>query len=312
VSNQVVQRDRHANLVTVLAGLAATMEKIAINLRTLQRTEIGEIQEPFGAGQKGSSAMPHKKNPILLERITGLARVLRGYAVTALENVALWDERDISHSGAERVILPDACIACDYMLHKLTYVIENMEVREERMARNIDFTRGLVFSQRVMLALTAAGMSREQAYGIVQRHAMRCWEDESPLLDSLKGDGNVTKVIKAKDLAQLFSLDPYLAHVDEVFARVGLAGESARRKAAPRQPQRRAVSRVADANLTRQTQAEEIAARDRDIAGGKPSGAAAAGAESVDSEGKSRRRRSRGGKGRRKGSGGGTDGAAAE
>jgi adenylosuccinate lyase len=223
VSNQVVQRDRHAHFVMVLAGLASSMEKIAVNLRGYQRTEIGEVQEPFARGQKGSSAMPHKKNPILLERITGLSRVIRGYAVTALENVALWDERDISHSGAERVILPDSCILVDYMLDKLTTVIEGLVVRPEQMNRNIYLTKGLIFSQRVLLALTEAGMNREQAYTLVQRNAMRCWEDRSPLLDALLNDREVRGVLNAPQISALFTLDPFLAHVDRIFERVGLS-----------------------------------------------------------------------------------------
>lgn len=222
VSNQVVQRDRHAQFICSLAQLGATLEKIALNLRTMQRTELGEVQEPFAPGQKGSSAMPHKKNPILLERISGLARVLRGYAVTALENVALWDERDISHSGAERVILPDACILLDYMLAKLAGVIEKLEVRADRMERNIYMTKGLIFSQRVLLALTEGGMSREAAYAIVQRNAMRCWQDGTPLLDVLLADRDVRAVLPAPQISALFTLEPYLAHVEEIFARVGL------------------------------------------------------------------------------------------
>jgi adenylosuccinate lyase len=223
VSNQVVQRDRHAQFICALAMLGATMEKIALNLRTMQRTELGEVQEPFAPGQKGSSAMPHKKNPILLERVTGLARVLRGYAVTALENVALWDERDISHSGAERVILPDACILLDYMLAKLTGVIANLEIRADRMERNIYMTKGLIFSQRVLLALTEGGMSREAAYAVVQRNAMRCWQDGTPLLDVLLADRDVRAVLPAPQISALFTLEPYMAHVEEIFARVGLA-----------------------------------------------------------------------------------------
>ena len=248
--NQVVQRDRHAHFVCVLAGIGATLEKIAVNLRTLQRTEIGEIQEPFGAGQKGSSAMPHKKNPIMLERITGLARVLRGYAVTALENVALWDERDISHSGAERIILPDACIACDYALHKLAWVVENMEVRAQRMQRNIEQTGGLIFSQRVMLALTAAGMSREDAYGAVQRNALRSWEDGTPLLELLRSDQEVAKKLKGRALGGLFNLDPYLANVDAIFARTGLSESPGMTvQARHRQPPKRSTVKVSEHNL---------------------------------------------------------------
>jgi adenylosuccinate lyase len=236
VSNQVVQRDRHAQFVCALALLGATLEKMAINLRTLQRTEIGEAQEPFTAGQKGSSAMPHKMNPVLLERIAGLARVLRGYAVTALENVALWDERDISHSGAERVILPDACALADYMLSKMQGVIENLVVRPERMERNIYLTKGLIFSQRVLLALTEAGLPREAAYTIVQRNALRCWQDATPLLDALLADREVRDVLSAPQISALFALEPYLAHVERIFERVGLIDAAAVKAEAPPQP----------------------------------------------------------------------------
>ena len=242
VSNQIVQRDRHASFICTLANLGATMEKIAVNLRTYQRTEIGEIQEPFGKGQKGSSAMPHKKNPILLERITGLARVLRGYSVTALEDVALWDERDISHSGAERVILPDACIAADYMLAKLTHVVEHMEVRSERMKNNVMFTKGLVFSQRVLLTLTEAGMSREDAYLLVQRNAMRCWDEGIPLLDLLLRDPEVRKVLTPAQISAAFNLEPFFENVDYIFQRVGLLKGTAA-TAAPRTAAKRAPAR---------------------------------------------------------------------
>jgi len=233
VSNQVIQRDRHAHFICVLAGLGATMEKLAVHLRTYQRTEIGEVQEPFAAGQKGSSAMPHKKNPILLERVTGLARVLRGYALTSLENVALWDERDISNSGAERIILADACILLDYMLAKLTGVVEQLVVRPARMKQNLHLTKGLVFSQRVLLALTDAGVSREEAYAMVQRNAMRCWEDGTPLHDALLGDQDVRAVLSPEKIAEQFSIEPYLAHVDELFARAGLVAKRGRRAKAP-------------------------------------------------------------------------------
>ena len=245
VSNQIVQRDRHAQFVTCLALIGATLEKIAVNLRTYQRTEIGEVQEPFSAGQKGSSAMPHKKNPILLERITGLARVLRGYAVTALENVALWDERDISHSGAERVILPDSCIALDYMMAKLAGVIEKLEIRADRMERNIYLTKGLIFSQRVLLALTAAGMSRETAYAVVQKNAMRCWQDGTPLQDVLLSDREVRGVLAPVQINALFTLEPYLAHIDAIFERVGLSVPAAKARPEPKQEPKRGRGRRA-------------------------------------------------------------------
>lgn len=244
VSNQIVQRDRHAQFICTLAQIAATMEKIAINLRTSQRTEIGEVQEPFAKGQKGSSAMPHKKNPILLERVTGLARVLRGYAVTALENVALWDERDISHSGAERVILPDACILLDYMMDKLAGVVAGLEINTRRLERNIYFTKGLIFSQGVLLALTEGGLSREQAYALVQKNAMRCWEDETPLMDALLNDREVRTVLGATQISALFSLEPFLAHVDSLFERVGLVdGSEAPAKAKKPAPARKTTAK---------------------------------------------------------------------
>lgn len=230
VSNQIVQRDRHAFFVSVLAGIGATLEKIAVNLRTGQRTELGEVQEPFRSGQKGSSAMPHKKNPILLERITGLSRVLRGYAVTAFENMALWDERDISHSGAERVILPDACILLDYMLDKLHFVISDLVVNKHSLRDNIFFTKGLVFSQRVLLALVAEGISREDAYVMVQRNAMRCWEEQLPLLDVLLHDDEVRGILEPDVISGLFTLEPYMEHIDALFERVGLKENKQQRR----------------------------------------------------------------------------------
>ena len=266
VSNQIVQRDRHAQFTCALAMLAATMEKIAVNLRTLQRTEIYETQEPFAKGQKGSSAMPHKKNPILLERMTGLARVLRGYAVTALENVALWDERDISHSGAERVILPDACILVDYMLHKLAGVLEGLVVREDVMLRNIRRTHGLIFSQRVLLKLTDAGLSREEAYALVQRNAMRCWDEGTPLHDALLGDGDVRAVLKAEQINELFTLKPYLAHVDKLFARVGLSEKDVAGDSGSKRRRRRGDGgRRSDDQPARAAQAPPL--RDKDYTG---------------------------------------------
>ena len=179
VSNQIVQRDRHAQFVTTLALIAASLEKFATEIRGLQKTEVREAEEPFGEGQTGSSAMPHKRNPELSERVCGLARLIRGHAVTALENVALWHERDISHSSAERLILPDSCMALDYIMDIFTGVINGLRVYPDRMKQNIEMTRGLVFSQRVMLALVESGLSREKAYEITQRCAMRSWE-ESP------------------------------------------------------------------------------------------------------------------------------------
>ena len=231
---EIIDDARHAAFVAALAVCGGSIERAATEVRNLQHTEIGEVQEPFAAGQKGSSAMPHKKNPVLLERITGLSRVLRGYAVTALENVALWDERDISHSGAERVILPDSCIALDYMMAKLTGVIEKLEIRADRMERNIYLTKGLIFSQRVLLALTAAGMNRETAYAVVQRNALRCWQDGTPLQDALLSDREVRGVLAPVQINALFTLEPYMAHVDSIFARVGLSSPTEKPKPEPK------------------------------------------------------------------------------
>jgi adenylosuccinate lyase len=214
VSNQIVQRDRHAFLVSVLALIAATAEKISVEVRHLQRTEVGEAFEPFGKGQKGSSAMPHKRNPILCERITGLARLLRGYAVPALEDVALWHERDISHSSVERVILPDAFIGLDYQLHLLQKVLDGLEVDAARMRENLDASRGLFFSQRALLALTDSLGSRESAYAIVQEAAMTAWRERRPLRETLG-----THLDDAA-LDAIFDLEAFLRELDPVFERV--------------------------------------------------------------------------------------------
>ncbi len=222
ISNQVLQRDRHAQFVTTLAIVAGSLEKFATEIRALQKTEIREVEEPFGTGQTGSSAMPHKRNPELTERICGLARLVRGYAVTSLENIALWHERDISHSSNERVILPDACLTLDYILELFTTVMKKLQVYPERMKKNLELTRGLVFSQRVMLALIEKGLNRQKAYEIVQRNAMKAWKRRSSLFTVLKTDVELTSALKTTELEALFDYQYYLQHVDEIFKRLGL------------------------------------------------------------------------------------------
>jgi adenylosuccinate lyase len=220
VSTQVVQRDRHANYITALALLASSLEKFATEIRNLQRTEIGEMQEGFAKGQKGSSAMPHKKNPITAERITGIARLVRGYAVSAMENVALWHERDIAHSSVERVIIPDATIIVDYSLQKFIDLLSGLIVNEQRMRDNIFYAGGLVFSQRVMLSLTKAVGSREVAYLIVQRTAMAAHEGRGQFRELLKKDKEVRKYLSVRQIDQCFDLKYYLKNVDKIFRRV--------------------------------------------------------------------------------------------
>jgi len=222
VTTQIVQRDRHAEFCTVLAIAAASLEKIALEVRGLQRTEVLELQEPFTEGQKGSSAMPHKRNPELSERICGLARVVRSNALAALENVALWHERDISHSSVERVILPDSTILLDYLLDLTTIVVEGLEVDPARMAENLDLSYGLVYSQRVLLKLTEAGLPRQVAYDIVQRHAMRAWRERRPFLELLAGDPEVSDRLGAAGLKECFDPAWFLRHVDTIFKRAGL------------------------------------------------------------------------------------------
>jgi adenylosuccinate lyase len=222
ISNQIVQRDRHAAFVSTLAVVAASLEKFATEIRGLQRTEVHEVEEPFGEGQTGSSAMPHKRNPDLSERVCGLARLIRGNAVTALENVALWHERDISHSSAERIILPDATMALDYILDLFTGVITGIRVFPERMMANIESTRGLVFSQRVMLSLVEAGMAREEGYRLAQRHAASTWEQNKDFRDLVRQDETVQARLTAQQLDELFDYGYYTKHVDAIFARAGL------------------------------------------------------------------------------------------
>jgi adenylosuccinate lyase len=221
ISNQVLQRDRHAQFITTLAIIAGSLEKFATEIRGLQKTEVREVEEPFGEGQTGSSAMPHKRNPELTERICGLARLIRGFAVTSLENIALWHERDISHSSNERIVLPDACLALDYILSLFTAVMKKLQVYPSRMKRNLALTRGLVFSQRVMLALIEKGLSRQKAYEIVQRNAMKTWKGHN-FLNLLKADKELGEALPARELEALFDYQYYLQHVDEIFQRLGL------------------------------------------------------------------------------------------
>jgi adenylosuccinate lyase len=216
-STQILQRDRHAELLTSLAVLASSLDKFALEIRHLARTEVAEVQEPFGRGQKGSSAMPHKRNPVVAERICGLARVVRAHALVGLENVALWHERDISHSSAERVVIPDAFLAVDYMLDRFAWLIEGLIVREERMRRNLEASHYLFFSQRVLLALVEAGLARDDAYRLVQRNAMRAWDEELDFRELARADDEIASRI---DLDAIFDLAAYTQHVDTVFNRL--------------------------------------------------------------------------------------------
>ncbi|HVZ92521.1 MAG TPA: adenylosuccinate lyase [Rhizomicrobium sp.] len=220
VSTQVIPRDRHAAFFAALGVVASSLERLATEIRHLQRTEVLEAEEYFSEGQKGSSAMPHKRNPVLTENVTGLARMVRGYVTPALENVALWHERDISHSSVERYIGPDATITLDFALHRMAGVIERLIVYPERMKANLDRTQGLVHSQRVLLALTQKGVGREESYRLVQRNAMRAWNGEGLLLDLLKADPDVSKALSAAELEALFDLGYHFKHVDAIFARV--------------------------------------------------------------------------------------------
>ncbi len=220
VASQVIQRDRHAHFIATLATLAGSLEKIAVEVRHLQRTEVREAAEYFAKGQKGSSAMPHKKNPITSEQIAGLARVVRGNAQAAFENIALWHERDISHSSVERIVLPDSTILIDYLLDKTTNLVDKMFVYPDRMRRNLDLTRGLVFSGQLLLDLAAAGMLREDAYAIVQRHAMEAWENEGDFQAAIESDPEITRLLKPAQLSETFSLERQLKHVDAIFRRV--------------------------------------------------------------------------------------------
>ncbi len=228
VSSQIIQRDRHAELLTALAITAASLEKFALEIRGLQKTEIGELEEPFGKGQKGSSAMPHKRNPIGCEQVTGLARLVRANALAALENVALWHERDISHSSVERVILPDSFIALDHMLRRFTRIVRGMVVYPDRMRENLARSRGVVFSGTVLLELARRGVSREQAYEWVQRNAMRAFQEQKDFKSLLLADPDLMKVLTVADVEKAFSLDDQLRNVDAIIERVfGRAAEPA-------------------------------------------------------------------------------------
>jgi len=220
IASQVISRDRHANYVAMLALIAAALEKIALEIRHLQRTEVREAEEPFGSGQKGSSAMPHKRNPVTSEQICGLARVVRSNAQAAFENIALWHERDISHSSVERIILPDSTILVDYMLAKTEWLIAGLRVNTEQMKRNLEMTHGLVFSGQLLLDLAAAGMLREEAYKLVQTHAMEAWEYQSDFHALVRSDPAVTKYLPSQALAETFSVSRHLANVDRIFQRV--------------------------------------------------------------------------------------------
>lgn len=222
ISTQIIQRDRHAEFMTTLALIASSIDRWATEFRHLQRTEVLEVEEFFSEGQKGSSAMPHKRNPIAGERLSGLARVIRGHAVTALENVALWHERDISHSSAERIILPDACTLLDYMLVKLRELVEGLQVYPEQMERNLGLTKGLYASQSILLALTRAGAERKTAYEAVQRAAMRTWKGGKSLVENAKAEPEITASLKPEEIDALCSLDPHLKHVAETFQALGL------------------------------------------------------------------------------------------
>jgi adenylosuccinate lyase len=220
IASQVISRDRHANYIATLALVAATLEKIALEIRHLQRTEIREVEEPFSEGQKGSSTMPHKRNPVTCEQICGLARVVRGNVQPVFENIALWHERDISHSSVERVILPDTTTLVDYMLARTIWLISGLRVSSERMRRNLDLTRGLVFSGQLLLDLSAAGMLREEAYRLVQRHAMKAWEQDGDFRSAIGQDAIIAKYLNREALESTFSVSNQLRNIERIFQRV--------------------------------------------------------------------------------------------
>jgi adenylosuccinate lyase len=231
ISSQIVQRDRHAQFLTTLAIIASSLEKFATEIRGLQRTEVREVEEPFEEGQTGSSAMPHKRNPELCERICGLARLIRGYALASLENIALWHERDISHSSTERIILPDSCLALDYMLSVFTSIMKGLKIYPDNMRRNIELTQGVIFSQRVLLALIDKGLPRGEAYKMVQDNAMKAWEKRKSFLSLLEADRRMTAHLTKLELNSLFAYTYYLKYVEDVFERLGLAKAKRGRKA---------------------------------------------------------------------------------
>jgi len=222
VSNQILQRDRHAQFVTTLAIIASSTEKFATEIRGLQKTETREVEEPFSAGQTGSSAMPHKRNPELCERITGLSRLVRGYALTSMENITLWHERDLSNSAPERLIIPDSCTVLDYCLALFTSIMSGLRVYPKKMKQNLELTRGLIYSQRVMLALIDKGLSRQKAYELVQRNAMKAWKGNKSLLSLLKADPEVTAALPQPELEPLFDYQYFLRYIDDIFERLGL------------------------------------------------------------------------------------------
>ncbi len=222
VTTQVITRDRHAEFLTCLALIGSSIEKIATEIRHLQRLEIRELEEPFAKGQKGSSAMPHKRNPVVAEQMTGLARVMRSNSIAAMENVTLWGERDISHSSVERVIIPDSCQLADYLLGKLLWMVEGLTVKADRMKQNLDVTRGLVYSQKVLLSLVGRGMTREDAYACVQGAAMRTWHGEKHFRDELLSEKKVARLYTAEDLDKLMDADSYLKYVADIYARCGI------------------------------------------------------------------------------------------
>ena len=222
ISTQVLPRDLHAEYIAALALIATSLEEFATEIRSLQRTEIHEVEEHFSKGQKGSSAMPHKRNPIGSENISGLARVCRGHIVTAYENITLWHERDISHSSAERIILPDTTSLLDYMLHRFTRIIKNLDVFPETMKKNMDKTLGLIYSGRVLLKLVESGLSREEAYDLIQPYTAQCWAEQVPFRPLLEADPTVQKQLSKADLDDAFDYHWHLRHVDDIFRRVGL------------------------------------------------------------------------------------------
>jgi len=222
VTNQVIQRDRHAEYMTVLAIIASSLEKIALEIRGLQRTEVGEVEEPFKKGQKGSSAMPHKKNPITCERICGLARIVRANSLVAMENIALWHERDISHSSTERIMLPDTTTLIDYMLQKMTRIIDNLVIYKENMKKNLDRTGGLIFSQRLLLALVEKKQTREDAYKIAQSAAMRARGMGRSFKDIVMSDPAVKKHLSDREIAEVFNINYYLRNINVIYKRLGL------------------------------------------------------------------------------------------
>jgi adenylosuccinate lyase len=220
ISSQILQRDRHAEVMTTLALIAGSLEKFATEVRALQKTEVRELEEPFGRGQKGSSAMPHKRNPVGCEQVSGLARLVRSNAAAAMENIALWHERDISHSSVERVIIPDSFLALDHMLRRFTRIVGGMSVNEERMRRNLDLGQGLVFSGQLLLELTARGMRREDAYRVVQAHAMEAWKHAGDFRKLVYDDPEIRKILTEAEIDEVFRLERYFDHVDAIFTRV--------------------------------------------------------------------------------------------